>query len=71
MYDFERELINRFLTSAAMAKADGFENTAAAMLAVAENMYHDIMARSANKYPSSFRNIRTQDGDNEIEVAAH
>lgn len=60
MLDFERELMNRFLTAAAMAKADGFENTAAAMLAVAKDMYDDIAARSLGGNDTTFKTIQTK-----------
>ena len=49
MLGFQRELLNRTLTAAAIAKADGFEHTAAAMLAVAEDMCNEIAARSARE----------------------
>lgn len=54
MLDFQRELLNRFLVAAAMAKADGFGNTAAAMLAVAEDMCKDIEARSEVENDTAF-----------------
>jgi hypothetical protein len=54
MLDFQKKLLNRFLVAAAIAKADGFEATAAAILAVAEDMKHDIAARSVDANNRAF-----------------
>lgn len=58
MLDFQRELLNRLLVAAALAKADGFEATANAMLAVAEDMYKDMTAHSLDGNICSFGNLR-------------
>ncbi len=58
MLDFQRELLNRFLVAAAIAKADGFEATANAMLAVAEDMDNDIVAHSVDGNICSFATLR-------------
>ena len=71
MLDFERELMNRFLTAAAIAKADGFENTAAAMLAVAKDMYDDIAARSASGNDRAFNTMRTKSEAYTIHQPSH
>lgn len=57
MYDSERELVNRLLSGAEIAKADGFDNTAAALVAIAKNLYEDILLRSAEKHPRSFKKL--------------
>lgn len=46
MLNFQRELLNRFLVAAATATEDGFEHTAAAMLAIAQAMCEDIAAQT-------------------------
>jgi hypothetical protein len=59
MLDFQRELLNRFLVAAAIAKADGFEATANAMLAVAEDMYNDFVAHTLGDNICSFGTLRS------------
>lgn len=59
MLDFQRELLNRFLVAAAIAKADGFEATANAMLAVAKDMYNDIAGHSLDGNICSFGTLRS------------
>lgn len=39
MYAFPRELLNRTIVTANAAKMDGFEHTAAALLALAKDLY--------------------------------
>lgn len=39
MYAFQRELLNRTIVAADTAKMDGFEHTAAALLALAKDLY--------------------------------
>jgi hypothetical protein len=39
MYAFQRELLNRTIVAADSAKMDGFEHTAAALLAIAKDLY--------------------------------
>lgn len=71
MLDFQRELLNRFLVAAAMAKTDGFENTAVAMLAVAEDMYKDISARSEVENDGAFRSTSANSKDRNLLRSAH
>lgn len=69
MHDFEKELINRFLVAAAMAKADGFEHTAAAMIAVAKDVYDDIAARPSARKRVEFCTNRTGTENSSIQIS--
>lgn len=71
MLDFQRELLNRFLTAAAITKADGFENTAAAILAVAEDLYKDITGRTTGSNNEAVSALQGKTSERVLSLSAH
>ncbi len=60
MFDFQRELLNRTIVAAATAKMDGFEQTAAALLAMAKDLNDEFAAGIASGCDGAFRSLQTK-----------
>lgn len=60
MYTFQKELLNRTIVAADTAKMDGFEHTAAALLAIAKDLYDAFSTETVGGCAGSAMSLPTK-----------